>query len=120
VLANAGHPYPLRLDGDEISELELPSLPLGRGPARTYRELPFELPPGAALVLFSDGLVEALDRSGEIYGFERLRSKVGKLRGRTADRIVQGLFGDWERHLRTVRPLDDTTVLVLRRQELQA
>jgi sigma-B regulation protein RsbU (phosphoserine phosphatase) len=117
VFANAGHPYPLLLQGGELSELELPSLPLGRGPARTYREIHLHLPPGAALVFCSDGLFEAVDRSGQLYGFDRLRARVRKQRDRSAERIVQGLFGDWEQHLRTVQPLDDTTVLVVRRLE---
>lgn len=120
VFTNAGHPFPLLLDGGELSEIELPSLPLGRGPARTYREAHLHLPPGTTLVFFSDGLFEAVDRGGQLYGYERLRARVRKQRGRSAERIVQGLFGDWERHLRTVRPLDDTTVLVVQRLERPA
>jgi hypothetical protein len=124
--ANAGHPYPMLmpggtpLDRGEPEEIELPSLPLGRGPARSYREIHLQLAPGSTLVFFSDGLFEAADRGGQIYGYERLRARVRKQRGRTAERMVHALFGDWERHLRTVRPLDDTTVLVLRRLEGQA
>lgn len=118
--ANAGHPYPYLLGGGakgEPEEIALPSLPLARGPARRYSEVHLRLEPGSTLVFFSDGLVEATDRAGEPYGFDRLRARVRKQRGRSAERMVTGLFGDWARHLRTLRAADDTSVLVLRRLE---
>jgi hypothetical protein len=120
VLANAAHPSAYLLTSEGIREIEQPSLPLGWGPARTYTDLAFHLPPGALLVFCSDGLFEAADRDGNQYGYDRLRMRIEKQRGRSAERVLQGVFGDWERHLRTVLPLDDTTVFVLRRQEAGA
>ena len=70
-LANAGHLSPYA-DGLEI---EVPSgLPLGLVPDVEYSEVRFELPPGRTLTLLSDGIVEASDATGQLYGFERTRA----------------------------------------------
>jgi hypothetical protein len=68
VAANAGHLAPLR-DGVEV---ELPgALPLGLVPNAEYEEREFQLDPGQRLTMVSDGVVEAKNTHGELYGFER-------------------------------------------------
>jgi serine phosphatase RsbU (regulator of sigma subunit) len=70
--ASAGHPQPRLLDaGGAVSSLDAKGLVLGIAPGIEYSELrrPFE--PGASVVLYTDGLVEAR-RAGEMYGEERL------------------------------------------------
>jgi stage II sporulation SpoE-like protein len=114
-LSNAGHPYPLLAAGGEVEELELSGLPLGQGPARQYTERTFHLPPGAALVFCSDGLFEAADGDGSEYGSERARTLLRVVRERSADKILEALLADWRHHLRATQPLDDTTVVVLKR-----
>jgi phosphoserine phosphatase RsbU/P len=70
-LANAGHLSPYS-DGIEI---EVPSgLPLGLVLEVEYSEISFELPAGHTLTLLSDGVVEASDTSGQLYGFDRTRA----------------------------------------------
>ncbi len=69
VLANAGHCQPY-LEGLEV---DLPNgLPLGIVENATYEELQLELPQGQQLTLLSDGVVEARNHHGELYGFDRL------------------------------------------------
>ncbi|HSG40720.1 MAG TPA: PP2C family protein-serine/threonine phosphatase, partial [Thermoanaerobaculia bacterium] len=116
LVSNAAHPYPVLLDGEEIRELELPGLPLGMGPSRRYQNHPLTLPPGASLIFCSDGLFEASDGSGHVYGFDRLQQVLREIRYLPADRILDALFSDWRRHLRTVRATDDTTIVVLQRE----
>jgi serine phosphatase RsbU (regulator of sigma subunit) len=70
-LANAGHPAPY------LNDRELPmsgSLPVGMVPAADYEEQTFSLHPGDRLTLYTDGVLEARNRSGELFGFERLGS----------------------------------------------
>lgn len=117
LLANAGHPYPLLADGEGVTELALPGLPLGTGPPRRYEDVRVVLPPGSVLVFFSDGLFEAADGRGAAYGYERAREVLLRVRRRPAERIVDAFFEDWRRHLRTTQALDDTTLVVLRRLE---
>jgi hypothetical protein len=120
LISNAGHPYPLVLAGGEVREVELPSLPLGLGPPRLYTDEAFQLPPGGAVVFCSDGLYEASDGGGRIYGFDRLRELLREPGGQPADGILEILLADWRRHLHAARSLDDTTVVVLRRREGEA
>ncbi|HEY2292018.1 MAG TPA: PP2C family protein-serine/threonine phosphatase [Thermoanaerobaculia bacterium] len=117
LMSNAGHPYPLILTDGEVSEVELPSLPLGLGPPRRYEDRAFHLPPGSAIVFCSDGLFEASDGGGRIYGFDRLHELLRGPGSQPAAKILEILLADWRRHLRAARSLDDTTVLVLRRRE---
>jgi len=116
LLSNAGHPYPLILSGGTVSEVELPSLPLGLGPPRKYEDRALYLPPGSAIVFCSDGLFEASDGGGRIYGYDRLRELLRDPGSQPAAKILEILLADWRRHLRTARSLDDTTVVVLRRR----
>jgi len=67
-IANAGHLSPYR-DG---RELELaPDLPLGVVPHIRYEQADFQLNPGDRLTFLSDGVVEAANAKGELFGFER-------------------------------------------------
>jgi hypothetical protein len=117
LLSNAAHPYPLLLAGGEVREIEISSWPLGLGPPRRYEDRAVHLPPGAALVFCSDGLFEASDGSGRVYGFERLGELLRAGGARRADEILETVLADWRRHLRAALPLDDTTIVVLRRRE---
>jgi len=67
-VANAGHLSPY-LDG---REMELPpGLPLGVIPGMTYEQVSFQLEQGVRIIFLSDGVVEAQNTSGELFGFER-------------------------------------------------
>jgi hypothetical protein len=115
LLANAGHPYPLVFAAGRIAEVALPGLPLGQGPARTFTDRPFQLPPGGVLLLCSDGLFEALDRDGNAYGFDRAREVLLVMGHRPAVEIVDALLNDCRRHLGAEQPPDDVTVVVVKR-----
>jgi sigma-B regulation protein RsbU (phosphoserine phosphatase) len=66
--ANAGHLSPY-LDGKEV---ELPgALPLGVIAATRYETRQVEFPPGGRLTLYSDGVIEAQNKQGELFGFGR-------------------------------------------------
>jgi hypothetical protein len=69
-IANAGHLSPYR-NGEEIP-LES-GLPLGVAAEAEYSEARFDFAPGDTLTLLSDGVVEATDTNGQLFGFERTR-----------------------------------------------
>jgi hypothetical protein len=118
LLGNAGHPFPLLLAHDgEVEEIHLPGLPLGQGPHRKYADVRFSIPSGGALVFCSDGLFEATDLRENQYGYERPRDLLRELGDRPAGEILEALFADWRRYMRSDGPpSDDTTVLVLKRR----
>jgi len=70
VVANAGH-IPPYVDGQELA-LEH-GLPLGLNPESAYGESILQLAPIAQITLVTDGVVEARDASGELFGFDRTR-----------------------------------------------
>ena len=115
VLGNAGHPYPLLFAAGRVSEIELPGLPLGRGPARDYDDRAFTLPSGGVLVFCSDGLFETLDKNGNAYGFERAREVLGVMGHRPAVEIVDALQNDCRRHQGGEELPDDVTVVAIKR-----
>jgi serine phosphatase RsbU (regulator of sigma subunit) len=117
LLANAGHPYPLLLDGGACREIAGSGLPLGQGPKRTYEDLEVEIPKGGVLILASDGLYEGPDHVDAPYGYDRPRDVLtaASLWRRPADAIVEALFADWRRHVGDGTPADDTTILVVKR-----
>jgi len=96
--ANAGHLAPYT-DGKEIAMVA--GLPLGLAAQSEYPETRLLLPPGTRLTLVTDGVVEARNSAGELFGFER----TAKLSTQPAEQVVAAaqLFGQE----------DDITVLTL-------
>jgi serine phosphatase RsbU (regulator of sigma subunit) len=68
-LANAGH-MPPYLNGEPVAMEG--ALPLGMIECAEFSEMRFELKVGDRLVLMSDGIVEATDPNGSLFGFERV------------------------------------------------
>jgi serine phosphatase RsbU (regulator of sigma subunit) len=70
--ASAGHPEPRRvLPGGRVEPLACGGLALGIDDGQDYEQVAAELPTGAAVVLYTDGVIEAR-RDGELFGIERL------------------------------------------------
>jgi len=100
-LANAGHIYPYR-NGEE---LEVPSgLPLGLLAESTYPETRVHFEPGDRLTFVSDGVVEARNAKGELFGFDRTRALSTKAAAEISD--AARAFGQ----------SDDITVVTICRQ----
>jgi sigma-B regulation protein RsbU (phosphoserine phosphatase) len=74
-VANAGHPNPY-INGVEIQTEA--NLPLGIDAGVTYSEIAFELHPDQVCTLVTDGVIEAISPSGELYGFERTQEMSSK------------------------------------------
>ncbi|HEX5688687.1 MAG TPA: PP2C family protein-serine/threonine phosphatase [Roseiflexaceae bacterium] len=70
-IANAGHNYPIVLNG-HIHEVELTGLPLGVIGGSEYDELSGGLRHGDTVLLYTDGVIEATNPRGEIFGYDRL------------------------------------------------
>jgi serine phosphatase RsbU (regulator of sigma subunit) len=77
--ANAGHDLPyLRRRNSEAEELRARGMPLGLMPGMRYEEKEIVLEKGESVLFYSDGLVEAHDPKGEMFGFPRLRELVAE------------------------------------------
>jgi predicted ester cyclase len=77
--ANAGHDLPyLRHSAGDAEELRARGMPLGLMPGMIYEEVEVSLREGKSVLFYSDGLVEAHDPKGEMFGFPRLRALVAE------------------------------------------
>jgi serine phosphatase RsbU (regulator of sigma subunit) len=113
--ANAGHDLPYVRHGGDAEELRARGMPLGLMPGMSYEEKEVALEAGEAVLFYSDGLVEAHDPEGEMFGFPRLRAlfaEHGEEEGSLVDLFLEELYSfvgeGWEQE-------DDITLLSLRR-----
>src|SRR6202167_1362260 len=83
-MANAGHLAPFR-DAQELPVAG--SLPLGLTADAAYDEVVFLLHEGETLTFYTDGILEARNAAGELYGFDRVTALVGS--GRTIEQMVE-------------------------------
>lgn len=112
--AGAGHPEPrlVRPDGTVV-ELEARGLALGIAPDQEYAEARATLEPGAAVVLFTDGVVESR-ANGELYGYERLDALLGEQRELPAEELARAVVED-SRAFAGGGLADDSAVVVVKR-----
>ena len=106
-MANAGHPAPF------INKMEVElagALPLGIIPESKYEEYTAKLGVGDHIVLYTDGLLEARTRSGELFGFERLSELIARRPNAEQATEVAQEFGQE----------DDITVLTVTRLDAGA
>jgi serine phosphatase RsbU (regulator of sigma subunit)/predicted ester cyclase len=112
--ANAGHDLPHLWHGGYCEELRARGMPLGLMPGMSYEEGEISLREGNSVLFYSDGLVEAHDPKGDMFGFPRLRAIVAEQgeEGPLGDFLLEELYSfvgeGWEQE-------DDITLLTLRR-----
>jgi len=112
--ASAGHPPPRVVDGDgSVSGLEVRGLALGIDSGQEYEEMRLELPPGAAIVVYTDGVIEAR-RGGELYGLERLDALLHGHRKLAPWALARAIADDC-RGFADGELSDDLAVVVIRR-----
>lgn len=113
-IANAGHNLPYIRTGDGVVELRATGMPLGLMKGMEYEERTYQFSGGDIMVLTSDGITEAHDPNGEMYGFARL---LGQVAAPTVDGDVVGaLVADVERHTGSeAEQEDDITLVVVKR-----
>lgn len=114
-LLNAGHPLPIVVRAGSIEQLPPAALPLGFLPGAEYTEQRVDVGPGDLLLVYSDGLTEAGNRAGELFGDERLLALVPQLRGLTAEAAAARLVAEVERFAGDARQSDDLSLVLARR-----
>jgi phosphoserine phosphatase RsbU/P len=112
--AGAGHPPPRMLARDgSVTGLETRGLVLGIEPGQSYDEVRAALEVGAAVVLYTDGVIEAR-RDAELYGIERLDRLLAERRDLSADELAQVVLDDCRAFARG-ELADDCAVVVVKR-----
>lgn len=112
---NAGHNPPFLMSGGTVRRLTTGGLICGLFPTATYEEETVALRPGDLLVIFSDGVSEALNAAGEEFGDDRILACLEKATGPVQEVLDQLLSTVREFATGTVQS-DDMTAVVLRYQ----
>jgi serine phosphatase RsbU (regulator of sigma subunit)/pSer/pThr/pTyr-binding forkhead associated (FHA) protein len=115
---NAGHNPPLIAHaGGSMEQLAAGGIPLGIVGEAVYREGRTQLQPGDALVIYSDGVSETQNASGEEYGPVRLYNTVARYLESTAAGIRDKIEADLTKFAQGTPANDDITLVIVKRQD---
>jgi sigma-B regulation protein RsbU (phosphoserine phosphatase) len=111
---NAGLPRPVLISARGSHEVGEGGLPVGLFPRTSYDEYAIEVRPGEAVLLTTDGVLEAQNPAGDEFGSERLVEVCAGLHGRPADGVLESVFEAVDGFTRGAAQHDDMTAAVLR------
>jgi sigma-B regulation protein RsbU (phosphoserine phosphatase) len=111
---NAGHNPPLVIGGNGFRRLECGGPIVGLFESASYEEETVTLTSGDWLIVFSDGVSEALSASGEEYGEGRIVSVVQRSLTLEPQKLLETIFADVREFARGAAQNDDITAMVLR------
>lgn len=116
-LVNGGCPYPYHYVAatSEVYEVENSALPLGLRVGSEYTGVDCELATGDRIVFCSDGIIEAGNADGQLFGFDRTRFAVERLakQGLTAESMVDALLAEVDAFCDGTEQDDDQTIVVI-------
>jgi sigma-B regulation protein RsbU (phosphoserine phosphatase) len=114
LVANSGLPRPVLVHEGKNSIIEATGLPLGLFDDASYDEFRFKMKPGDMFVFFSDGILDARNRQGELFGRGRVEKIIAECADQSADSVVASLFQAVAEHSAGVETFDDQTVLAIK------
>jgi len=112
---NAGHPPPLILREGMIIDLRSSNLVLGIDPAEPYEQVVIELMKDDVLLLYTDGVTDAMNFQRQTYGKQRLMEAyvaAAATPNATAESIAQNILWDMRRYVGLSERTDDVTMIV--------
>ncbi|MEJ2507609.1 MAG: PP2C family protein-serine/threonine phosphatase, partial [Ignavibacteriaceae bacterium] len=118
-ILNAGHLEPLIIKESAIKKINKSSPALGIIQDATFNEQVTNLGFNEYLIIFSDGLTEARNESGEFFGEERLKSFLSAAYGLTSQQLGNKILFEVHNFTVNAKVHDDLTIAILRRKELK-
>ncbi|HEY7305330.1 MAG TPA: SpoIIE family protein phosphatase [Bryobacteraceae bacterium] len=115
-ISNAGHPPPLLVHNGKVTLFEQSDLPVGLFPSEEFSITELHFEPGDGLVLYSDGVSEAVDPSGGEYSAERLQDVIRGSGRVNAPELVAACRDDLTGFRAHAPKTDDVTLFVLGRE----
>jgi serine phosphatase RsbU (regulator of sigma subunit) len=113
--ANAGHEFPFLVHSGRVQQLSESGLVIGCVESYPYEESSCEIPRGATLVLYTDGITDAA-QGAENFGEARLRKTLERGGGGTSNEVSARILAEVERFAEDGAAMDDLTLVVLRRE----
>lgn len=115
--SNAGQDHPFLFStGTKIQRLNAGGIPLGMLGDFTYEEESTPLEPGDTLIIYSDGVTEAMNKNGELFGEERLAAILADSHHDTPELIIDRMLSAIKEYAGPTPQSDDVTIVVVKRQ----
>jgi sigma-B regulation protein RsbU (phosphoserine phosphatase) len=111
--SNGGHNPPFLITKEGVKRLETGGLILGLFGHAEYEEETLQLGPGDLLVVFSDGLSEAVDVAGEEFGDDRILAAVAACADRDPKSLLRALLDEVKKFSAGTPQRDDVTVVIV-------
>ena len=111
---NAGHNPPIVVGPDGVRSLASGSVPVGLFSSATYSDAETRLEKGDVLIIYSDGVTEALNTAGEEFSDERLAAQAIEHRSAPLGDLLQSIITAVQTFAHGAQQSDDVTVLVAR------
>ncbi len=113
--ANAGHEYPAVMDADGSFELLMDKhgLVVGAMEEASYKGYEFTLKPGSRLFIYTDGVPEATDPDGGMFGNERMVASLNRHKDSSLKDLLENVRKDVDEFVRGAEQFDDLTMLCL-------
>ena len=118
-IANAGAVQPLFCRGGEVETIQAEGFPLGLFPVSAYEEFTLSTSPGDAIIFFSDGIVDAQNAAGDMFGNQRLEALVKQNIAMPAVELADIIMAEVGKFQGGVERFDDETVVILKVREAQ-
>jgi len=113
-VSNSGLPRPIYVHSGKNEVVEATGLPLGLFDEAEYDEFEFKMKPGDMFVFFSDGILDARNRKGDLFGRGRVETIIASCAEKSASCVVDSLFKAVAEHSAGVETFDDQTVVAIK------
>ena len=121
-ISNAGHEPPLlrKASTGKVTENEVPGMAVGvdKGGvfSRIVKDHQIELEDGDILLLYTDGLIEALNTDGEEFGFDRFVTAFETAEGKSAEAVLDSVISEIEEFSKGTNATDDITLIAVEKR----
>jgi len=115
-ILNAGHIPPVLVRGNQIEEMIKGGMALGIAPDASFIEQQVELEKGDFILVYSDGVTEARNESGEFFGDAQLFELILKITNLPTGEMGEQIVAAVERFMGEAKTHDDLSIALLRRE----
>lgn len=113
-VSNSGLPRPVYCHKGKTQLIEATGLPLGLFDDAEYDEFTFQAEPDDVFVFFSDGILDATNKAGDLFGRTRLENIIAECAENSAESMVKSIFKAAAEHASGVETFDDETVVAIK------
>jgi len=114
VYCNCGHEPAVLITNGEVTDLQAGGLVLGVDARAEYNIDTVTLKKGDCLLFYTDGLIDAVNFDGELWGREQMLNAAKESTGRSAEHMIRNILRYRRRFVGLARQIDDTSIIVVK------